>query len=167
MKLMGKDISGDTLLQELTARLQARGLQPAAAQGPIHFEGHEPRVDPMAFNVEALTEHSDPTQPLPLETHRKGLGRAVLVAKWLFRAGGQIFINETLARQKRFNGHVRDSYAQLSAEVIRLRTRLDELQAASARPTPAASAPAPKLRPKPPPAKLEKKKPAPAKRKTK
>jgi hypothetical protein len=129
MKLMGKDISGPKLVAELKSRLQARGLSDAAdAPGPIRFDGVEARVDPMAFNVEALTEHADPTRPLPLTTHRAGLGRAVLLAKWLFRAGGQIFINEALSRQKRFNGHVRDSYAQLSAEVIRLRERLDALE---------------------------------------
>ncbi len=128
MKLLGRDISSDKLLGEIRARLQARGLESAAEQGPIRFDGHEPRVDPLAFNLEALSEHADPTRALPLETHRAGLGRAVLLAKWLFRAGGQLFINETLARQKRFNGHVRDSYAQLSAEVIRLRERLDALE---------------------------------------
>jgi len=127
MKLMGRDITGDKLLEEIRSRLQARGLE-GPTGGPIRFDGLEPRVDPIAFNVEALSEHADPTRPLPLETHRAGLGRAVLLAKWLFRAGGQIFINEALARQKRFNGHVRDSYAQLSAEVKTLRERLEALE---------------------------------------
>lgn len=127
MKLLGKDISGEKLVSELMSRLQSRGLQDPA-DGPIRFDGLEARVDPMAFNLEALSEHADPTRPLPLETHRAGLGRAVLLAKWVFRAGGQLFINEALSRQKRFNGHVRDSYAQLSAEVIRLRERLDALE---------------------------------------
>src|SRR5712672_2562262 len=117
MKLMGKDISGDQLVSEIMSRLQSRGVQ-GPAGGPIRFDGLEARVDPLAFNLEALSEHADPTRALPLETHRAGLGRAVLWAKWLFRAGGQLFINETLARQKRFNTHVRDSYAQLSAELI-------------------------------------------------
>src|SRR5690242_6485476 len=115
------------------ARLQARGLG-GSETGPIRFDGLEAKVDPIAFNVEALSEHADPTRPLPLETHRAGLGRAVLLAKWLFRAGGQVFINEALARQKRFNGHVRDSYAQLSAEVVRLRERLDALEKPAAPP---------------------------------
>jgi hypothetical protein len=127
MKLLGRDISGEQLLGELMAKLKARGLEPEAG-GPIRFDGSEPRIDPIAFNVEALSEHADPTRALPLETHRAGLGRAVLIAKRLFRAGGQLFINEAFARQKRFNGHVRDSYAQLSAEVIRLRERLDALE---------------------------------------
>ena len=137
MKLLGRDISGDKLLDEIRSRLNARGLDAPDAGGPIRFDGLEPRVDPMAFNLEALGEHADPTRALPLETHRAGLGRAVLWAKWLFRAGGQVFINEALGRQKRFNGHVRDSYAQLSAEVIRLRERLDALEAPSKKPAPA------------------------------
>jgi hypothetical protein len=136
MKLMGQDISGHALLEQLEARLKDRGLAPAtAAGGPIHFDGLEPRVDPAAFNVEALTEHADPTRALPLETHRSGVGRAVLLLKWAFRKGGQIFINEAFSRQKVFNGHVRDSYAQLSAEVAQLRSRLDAAEAASVQPT--------------------------------
>jgi hypothetical protein len=39
-----------------------------------------------------------------------------------------VFINEALARQRIFNGHVRDSYAQLSAEVLRLRAEVDALR---------------------------------------
>ena len=127
MKLMGRDITGDKLLEELKTRLGQRGLA-APSGGPIRFDGLEPRVDPVAFNVEALSEHADPTRPLPLETHRAGVGRAVLLAKWLFRKGGQLFINEAFARQKHFNGHVRDSYAQLSAEVKTLRERLEALE---------------------------------------
>jgi hypothetical protein len=130
MKLLGKDISGSALLTQLEERLRARGLSEAGPQGPIRFDGLEARVDPVAFNVEALSEHADPTRPLPLETHRSGVGRAVLVLKWAFRASGQIFINEAFARQKRFNGHVRDSYAQLAAEVVRLRERLDAAESA-------------------------------------
>jgi hypothetical protein len=52
----------------------------------------------------------------------------VLLAKWAFRKTCQVLINETLARQRVFNGHVRDAYAQLSAEVIRLRERVEELE---------------------------------------
>src|SRR5581483_7824307 len=107
---------GSALLARLEERLRARGLSAAEPAGPIRFDGLEARVDPVAFNVEALSEHADPTRPLPLETHRSGAGRAVLLVKWAFRKSSQIFINEAFARQKRFNGHVRDSYAQLAAE---------------------------------------------------
>lgn len=144
MRLLGRDISGDKLLGEIMSRLQSRGLDEPAS-GPIRFDGLEARVDPMAFNLEALSEHADPTRPLPLETHREGLGRAVLVVKGVFRFAGQIFINEAFARQKRFNSHVRDSYAQLSAEMKTLRERLDAAEAAND----AAAAPAPAKKPTP------------------
>jgi hypothetical protein len=68
---------------------------------------------------------------MPLHTHRGGAGRAVLLAKWVFRTTCQVFINEALARQRVFNGHVRDSYAQLSAEVLLLRAEVDKLHTAS------------------------------------
>lgn len=128
MKLLGKDISGASLLADIEERLRARGLSPSAPAA-IRFDGVEPRVDPLSFNLSALEEHSDPTQGLPLHTHRGGAGQVVLLAKWAFRKTCQVFINETLARQRLFNGHVRDSYAQLSAEVMRLRRELDELRA--------------------------------------
>jgi hypothetical protein len=129
MKLLGKDISGARLLAEVEERLRARGLS-ASAPSPIRFDGVEPRVDPLSFNLSALEEHSDPTQGLPLHTHRGGAGQVVLLAKWAFRKTCQVFINETLSRQRVFNGHVRDSYAQLAAEVMRLRREVDELRPA-------------------------------------
>ena len=129
MKLLGRDISGPQLLEKISQRLRARGLD-APGEAPLQGDGSEPRVDPLTFNLEALAEHADPTRPLPLETHRGGLGgRAVVLAKWAFRRSCQIFINEALGRQQVFNGHARDSYAQLSAEVMRLRSRLEALEA--------------------------------------
>ncbi len=130
MKLGGRDIKGRELLETLEARLRARGLLPAPLRDeePLD-EGVEPRVDPLSFNLSALEEHADPTRPLPIATHRGGVGgQAVLFAKWAFRKTCQIFINEALARQRQFNGHVRDSYAQLSAEVLRLRNEVDALR---------------------------------------
>jgi hypothetical protein len=132
---LGRDIAAEKLISKVTARLKARGLVTAPDGAPLAHEV-EPRVDPYAFNVEALSAHADSSQPLPLETHRTGLGRAVLLAKWAFRKSCQVLINETLSRQTVFNGHVRDSYAQLSAEVQRLRERLAELE-----PPPPAPAP--------------------------
>lgn len=132
MKLLGKDISPESLLGYVEGRLKARGLD-ERAQSPIRFEGLEPPVDPTAFALEALAEHADATVGLPLETHREGFsGAAVLLAKRAFRAAGQVFINEALARQKRFNGHVRDGYAQLAAEVVRLRLEVEALREAKA-----------------------------------
>lgn len=138
MKLLGKDISAAKLMNVVNERLTARGLggEPGEAWAD---DGVEPRVDPLSFNLRALDEHTDATRGLPLETHRDGLaGRAVVTAKRVFRAVGQVFINEALGRQVAFNGHVRDSYAQLSAEVLRLRARVEELEAE------AAAAPKPK-----------------------
>jgi hypothetical protein len=134
MNLVGRDVSVRTLLAYLEERLEARGLQaPPLEEAPV--AGAEPRVDPLAFNLDSLTEHADSTLGLPAETPR---GRAVALARRLFRGVGQLLIDETLARQRVFNGHVRDSYAQLSAEVMRLRARVAELEAEKA-----ASAPAP------------------------
>jgi hypothetical protein len=128
VKLMGKDISTAKVLAHLEARLKARGLSDSVAS-PIDLSGVEPRVDPAAFYLEALAEHADATRPLPLETHRTGLGRAVLLAKWSFRKAGQVFINEALGRQRLFNGHVRDAYAQVSADLNALRAEVEALRA--------------------------------------
>lgn len=135
MKLFGKDVSGKELMDRIEERLRARGLLEDPPQ-PIQLDGPEPKVDPLSFNLHALEEHSDPTRPLPLHTHRGGAGQLVLVAKWAFRTTCQVFINEALARQRIFNGHVRDSYAQLSAEVLRLRAEVDGLRKKAPRPKP-------------------------------
>lgn len=127
MKLLGKDIRADELLSRIGEKLAARGLAPA--EDGEELESHiEFRVDPLTFNLHALEEHSDPTRALPLHTHRGGLGQVVLVAKWAFRKTCQVFINEALARQRVFNGHTRDAYAQLSAEMIRLREQVERLE---------------------------------------
>jgi len=134
MKLLGRDISTDTVLSWVGERLKARGLA-ESGHGGAAMEGVEPRVDPLTFNLEALSRHADATRGLPLETHREGLaGRAVVLAKKVFRTGAQLFINEALGRQVVFNGYVRDSYAQLSAEVMRLRERVAELEGQAAPP---------------------------------
>jgi hypothetical protein len=131
MNLLGRDIPVRALLERIEERLELRGLR-EPPPGPIRLDGPEPRVDPLTFNLAALEEHADPTRPMPLHTHRGGVGQLVLVAKWAFRKTCQVFINEALARQRAFNGHVRDSYAQLSAEVLRLRKEVDRLKRPSA-----------------------------------
>lgn len=131
MKLMGRDIPARELLARIEERLRTRGL-PSSEPADVPEEGVEPRVDPLSFYLEALEENADATRSLPLHTHRGGAGQLVLVAKWAFRKTCQVFINETLGRQRVFNGHVRDSYAQLSAEVIRLRAEVETLRAAQA-----------------------------------
>jgi hypothetical protein len=151
MKLLGRDIPARELLARIEERLRTRGL-PSSEPVEVPSEGVEPRVEPLSFNLQALEEHADSTRPLPLHTHRGGAGQLVLVAKWAFRKTCQVLINETLARQRVFNGHVRDSYAQLSAEVVRLRREVEALRAATppASEQPPASEPPPA--PKPPPA---------------
>lgn len=149
MKLMGRDIPARELLARIEDRLRTRGQPSSEPQQDVPADGVEPRVDPLAFNLEALEEHTDPTRPLPLHTHRGGAGQLVLVAKWAFRKTCQVLINETLGRQRVFNGHVRDSYAQLSAEVVRLRAEVESLRAAAATAqTPAPKPPAPPARAK-------------------
>jgi hypothetical protein len=81
MKLLGRDIRPDALLAKLEARLSQRGVPAEPADEPIRMEGVEPRVDPAAFYLSALEAHADPAEPLPLHTHRAGLGRGVLLAK--------------------------------------------------------------------------------------
>jgi hypothetical protein len=129
MKLLGRDIPARELLARIEERLRTRGL-PTSESVEEPEEGVEPRVDPLSFYLQALEENADATRPLPLHTHRGGVGQLVLVAKWAFRKSCQVLINETLGRQRVFNGHVRDSYAQLSAEVMRLRSEVAALRAA-------------------------------------
>ncbi len=146
MKLLGREVTAAKLMNVVAERLAARGLAPDTAPG-WREDGVEARVDPLTFNLHALEEHADATRGLPLETHRAGLGgRAVLLAKRAFRVAGQVFINEALSRQVVFNAHVRDSYAQLSAEVQRLRERVRELESEQQPAPPPAKKPAPRSR---------------------
>lgn len=131
MKLLGRDIPARELLARIEERLRTRGL-PTSEPVEVPAEGVEPRLEPLTFNLHALEENADATRALPLQTHRGGVGQLVVVAKWAFRKSCQVFINEALGRQRVFNGHVRDSYAQLSAEVLRLRREVEQLRARQA-----------------------------------
>lgn len=131
MKLLGRDIPARELMARIEERLRTRGL-PTSEPVDVPTEGVEPRVEPLTFNLHALEDNADATRALPLQTHRGGVGQLVVVAKWAFRKSCQVFINEALGRQRVFNGHVRDSYAQLSAEVIRLRREVEQLRARQA-----------------------------------
>ncbi|HEX8699016.1 MAG TPA: hypothetical protein VF815_09285 [Myxococcaceae bacterium] len=152
MKLLGRDIPARELIARIEERLRVREL-PTSEPADVPEEGVEPRVDPLSFNLRAMEEHADPTQPLPLHTHRGGAGQLVLVAKWAFRKTCQVLINETLGRQRVFNGHVRESYAQLSAEVLRLRREVEELKAQQATGAPPPEPPVVPVRPRRPKAK--------------
>ena len=134
VRLLGRDISTQNVLDAVSERLFARGLTGMPDSDEVTPDGVEGRVDPLSFYLGAMGEHADATQRLPLETHRDGpSGRAVVLAKTAFRTVGQLFINEALGRQVVFNGHVRDSYAQLSSEVITLRKRIAQLELAFAK----------------------------------
>ena len=151
MKLAGKDVSVEAILASVERRLGSDGMGGGTR---LDDAGVEPRVDPLSFNLEKLAEHADPTRGLDVESHRDGLGgRLVVAAKKAFRLFGQVFINEALARQGRFNGHVRDSYAQLSSEVLRLKARVAELEAEAEteRQTVPTASPRPPPPPPPPP----------------
>ncbi len=150
MRLFGKDVTTEKVLALVKDRLEARGLLTPSEDAGL-ADQVEPRIDPFLFQVEVLTEHADATAGLPIETHRPGpQGQVVVLAKQVFRKLGQVFINEALARQTVFNGHVRDGYAQLAAEVTTLRQRVAELEAAAvAAQTPPAPAAQP-LAEKPP-----------------
>lgn len=134
MKLMGKDITAAKLLEVAKERLEGRGLLPPSEATGFEERDVEAPIEPFSFAVDAMSAHVDATRGLPIETHRDGLqGRAVVLAKRTFRALGQLFINETLGRQVAFNGLVLDGFSQLSAEVVRLRKKVDELEAERAR----------------------------------
>lgn len=144
MKLLGRDIDARELLRVARARLVARGIREDVQ---VVEEEPEPLLEPLSFLVRSLEENEDPTVGLPILSHRTGLGRSVVAAKWLFRKTCQVFINEALGRQRLFNGQVRDLSAQLAAEVIRLRARVEALEAEKAqRPAPRLPAP-PRRRP--------------------
>jgi hypothetical protein len=128
MKLRGKDIRAEALLKKLEARLKRRGLSDPPE--PIDLGGVEPRVDPAAFYLSALEAHADPTIPLPLHTHRGGVGRGVLLAKQAFRKVARVAIVDTLARQRLFNGYTRDALLEVFEELRTLRERLALLEAA-------------------------------------
>jgi hypothetical protein len=123
MKLLGRDIDARALLQAARERLEARGIRDEALA--VEAEP-EPVLEPLSFLVRALEEDEDPTRPLPAS--ERGVPASLL--RRLFRMACQSLIDEVLERQRRFNARVREADAQLSAEVIQLRSRLEALEAA-------------------------------------
>ncbi|RPH71879.1 MAG: hypothetical protein EHM78_05520 [Myxococcaceae bacterium] len=123
MKLLGRDIDAGALLRAARERLEARGIRDEAL--PVEAEP-EPVLEPLSFLVRALEEDEDPTVPIPA-TER---GAPASLVRRVFRLACQSLIDEVLERQRRFNARVREADAQLSAEVIQLRARLEALEAA-------------------------------------
>ncbi|HET9156200.1 MAG TPA: hypothetical protein VFN91_06005 [Myxococcaceae bacterium] len=123
MKLLGRDIDARALLQAARERLEARGIRDEA----LAMEAEpEPVLEPLSFLVRALEEDEDSSRPLPVDER----GAPASVVRRLFRLACQSLIDEVLERQRRFNARVREADAQLSAEVIQLRARLEALEAA-------------------------------------
>ena len=123
MKLLGRDIDAGALLRAARERLEARGIRDEAL--PVEAEP-EPVLEPLSFLVRALEEDEDPTVPIPA-TER---GAPASLVRRVFRLACQSLIDEVLERQRRFNARVREADAQLSAELIQLRARLEALEAA-------------------------------------
>ena len=123
MKLLGRDIDVGALLRAARERLEARGIRDEAL--PVEAEP-EPVLEPLSFLVRALEEDEDPTVPIPA-TER---GAPASLVRRVFRLACQSLIDEVLERQRRFNARVREADAQLSAELIQLRARLEALEAA-------------------------------------
>ena len=126
MNWMGREVTPQKLLRVLRGKLAPR---PAAAawDSPDAF-GAEIPIEPHAFYVEALADNADPTVPLPVQTHRGGVGLLVVVLKKVYRKVARPLINETLARQGLFNANTRDSVALLSAEVLKLKAQVAQLE---------------------------------------
>jgi hypothetical protein len=79
--------------------------------------------------VQSLEQNEDPTLPLPWTSPVRA-SAGVAMARRLFRRTARVFIDEALGRQRVFNGRVRDLTAQLAAEVLRLRARVEALESA-------------------------------------
>ena len=124
MKLLGRDIDAGALLQAARERLEARGIREEALA--VEAEP-EPVLEPLSFLVRALEQDEDSTQALA-ESER---GAPVSVVRRAFRLLCQSLIDEVLERQRRFNARVREADAQLAAEVIQLRARLEALETAA------------------------------------
>ena len=135
MKLLGRNVNGKRLVEEMRARLTARGILEDTPDAPLTDEAP---VEPYAFLVQGLEENADPAQAPPS-------ARPPGQVRGLVRFAARGLLEELFGRQHSFNVHVRDLAAQLSAEVLALRARVAELERP---PSKGASARPPKLRPK-------------------
>jgi len=118
MKLLGRSIDGKRLVEEIRARLAARGIREDAPDAPLDDEAP---LEPYAYLVQLLEENVDPAQSVRTPSTDGSLRRLVR-----FAARG--LLEELFGRQRAFNVHVRDLAAQLSSEVVTLRARVAELE---------------------------------------
>ncbi len=118
MKLLGRSIDGKRLVEEVRARLRARGIHDDVPDAPLEDEAP---VEPLGYLVQALEENADPAQPPPLASSPARL-------RGLLRYAARGVLEELFGRQRAFNVHVRDFAAQLSTEVLALRARVTELE---------------------------------------
>ncbi len=118
MKLLGRNINGKRLVEEVRARLQARGVREDLQDAPLEDEAP---VEPLGYLVQALEENVDPSQPPPTAVSSGRL-------RDLVRFAARGILEELFGRQRAFNVHVRDLAAQLSTEVATLRQRVSELE---------------------------------------
>jgi hypothetical protein len=123
MKLLGRTVNGTRLVEELRARLSARGIHEDSPEAPLTDEAP---LNPYAFLVQALEQSADPAQAPP------SAGTAPPV-RGLLRFVARGLLAELFGRQHSFNVHVRDLAAQLSAEVVALRGRVAELESQSSK----------------------------------
>ncbi|HVP62239.1 MAG TPA: hypothetical protein VMT11_16895 [Myxococcaceae bacterium] len=140
MKLLGRDIDARSLLQAARERLEARGIREDAMA--VDNEP-EPVLEPLSFLVRALEENEDPTLPVSASER----GAPVSVVRRVFRLASQALIDEVLERQRLFNARVREADAQLAAEVLQLRARVEALESAAAK-QPRGALLAPRRRPR-------------------
>jgi hypothetical protein len=118
MKLLGRNVDGTRLVQEVRERLSARGIREDAPDAPLEDEAS---VDPLAYLVQVLEDNADPAQPPPATSKARGV-------RHLVRSAARGLLEELFGRQRAFNIQVRDLAAQLSAEVVSLRRRVNELE---------------------------------------
>ncbi|MFN0061424.1 MAG: hypothetical protein ACKVPX_02740 [Myxococcaceae bacterium] len=129
MRLLGREVESRKVLERIAEKLRARGESPPAFDDDALISAPvEPRVDPLQYHLQGLSENADPTEGLPLHTHREGLGRSVLWFKRMFRWLGKPFIHDMLGRQRLFNAHARDAYSELAAQVARLEEEVARLR---------------------------------------
>jgi hypothetical protein len=130
MKLLGKDVSVNSLLGEIEFRLRERGLLDAPHRA--FDDPPDTAIDPLTFTLTMLERYTDATSVAPVAAERaSSLGKLRAITGGLVRRSAQWALRDVFARQTRFNSYARDGYAQLSAEVLALRREVERLKKSS------------------------------------